>query len=371
MSNILDYLRWRGDLPLESVPFGEVDNLVLSELAALRWELLAQPGERATLRALQARVGEQAVSRGMTAEDDARLLPLAAASRRFGDAVLCDYAHEFDETIGKQFAAITLLLGDGSAFIAFRGTDGTVVGWKEDFNMCFESPVPSQTRAREYLLRASENHARPLRVGGHSKGGNLSLYAAATVPEAVQERILAVYSNDGPGLSDEVFASEGFARILPKLSSFVPQSSLFGMLLTHPETYAVVYSNSVSVFQHNPYTWQVEGGEFVKEKELRKGSVYVEQVLHRWLASLSPEQRKEFVGALFSMIEATKSQTVGKGLLEGLWRNPGAVWGALQGMDAKTRGTLITALASLVSAAVRYEQSLAPGQPEESTPPQK
>lgn len=359
MSNILDYMRWRGDLSLESAPFGEVDNLVLSELSNLRWEVLWQPGEAASLRELFARAQGRAFSRGMTEEDDARLLPLVAASQRFGGAVLCDYVHELDEAIGKQFAAITLLLSDQTAFVSFRGTDGTIVGWKEDFNMGFDAPVPSQTRARDYLCQAAERHQRPLRAGGHSKGGNLAVYAAATAPIEVRQRLLAVYSNDGPGLSDEVFRSEGFLDILPRLSSFVPQSSIFGMLLSHPETYAVVYSNAVSVFQHNPYSWQVEGGSFVKEKELRKGSLHMEQVMRRWLTSLDTRQRKDFVDALFSIVEATQAKSFGIGILGGALRNPGAIRDALQGMDAETRVGLISTLTALVSAAVQYEQSRA------------
>ena len=360
MGNILDYLRLRGGYPLARVPFGEVDNLVLSELSALRWERLTQPGEALSLRELQARVGHEPISRGITAIDDARLLLLAAASDRFGEAVLCEYTHESDEAIGKQFAAATFLLPDGTAFVSFRGTDGTVVGWKEDFHMAFSAPVPSQERAVEYLRQAAESHPRPLRTGGHSKGGNLALYAAALAPVAVQERLLAVYCNDSPGLSDEIVVGEGFARIRPKLFSFVPQSSLFGMLLTHPETYAVVYSNSISVFQHNPYTWQVEDAAFVKEKELRRGSQYAEQVLHRWLAGLSEKQRRDFVDTLFQLVEATKTESFGLAVVQNALRNPGAVWEALRGIDPETRVGLLRTLGSLVRAAVQYEQEHTP-----------
>ncbi len=354
MANIIDYVEKYGKYALSHMPFGEVDNLVLSELAALRWEKLMRPGEALTLRALQARVGGEPVSRGMTAEDDARLLPAAAASERFGMAILCEYEHEFDEAASMQFAAVTLLLPDDTAFVAFRGTDGTIVGWKEDFNMAFTAPVPSQHRAEGYLRRIAEKYARPLRVGGHSKGGNLALYAAATTTEAVQRQLLAVYTNDGPGMSEEVFASDGFARIVPKLFSFVPQSSLFGMLLDHTETYAVVYSDSVSVFQHNPYTWQVADGVFVKEKELRKGSQYVEQVLHRWLAGLSDQQRKDLVDSLFRIVESTKSKSFGLAVLQGAIRDPAAVRDALKGIDKETRLSLTAAMMKLVTAAINY-----------------
>ena len=355
MANLLDYLKWRGDLSLQTCPFGEIDNLILSQMSNFLWEKILSAGEVKTIAELLLLIKDQSIAQGITAADDEKLFPLVATSQRFGNVIACEYVHEQDEISEKQFAAITFILPDDTVFVSYRGTDSTLIGWKEDFNLAFTSPIPSQLHAQQYLQEIANHYGGLLRVGGHSKGGNLAMYAASTVDEGIQSTILDVFNNDGPGLSGAVANSEGYDRIKPRLSSFVPQSSVVGMLLIHPDMYTVVNSNSVSVFQHNPYSWQVEGPGFIREKELRKGSVYLEKVLKRWLAEIDEQQRKCFIDTLFRVLSSTDAKSFGKDLIYQTFRNPGAMLGALQDIDRETFGSLYESLTALVTAALDAE----------------
>ena len=161
-----------------------------------------------------------------------------------------------------QFAAMTFDLPDGSSYIAFRGTDATIVGWKEDFNMAFQYPVPSQAEAADYLNEAARHCRGKLYVGGHSKGGNLAVYAAANCRPDVSARLARVFSHDGPGFLEQALQSEAFRQVLPKIEKTLPQSSMIGMLLEHQENYKIVKSSSISIWQHNPFSWEINGDDF-------------------------------------------------------------------------------------------------------------
>lgn len=356
MGNILDYLRWRSDLTLWQHPLNEVDNLVLSQLASLRWEEGLAPDEQPTLRELWQRMEGRDFAQGITANDDIQLLLLTSQSRRFGDVRICHYVHEINMEENMQFAAVTFLLNDESIFVSFRGTDGTIVGWKEDFNLCLPTPIPSQLQAQRYLRNMLETYPNHLvYAGGHSKGGNLALYAAATLPKKMQHRLKAVYSNDAPGLHETIFLSDEYKRLELILHSFVPQSSVIGMLLMHSKVYNVVRSNSISVLQHNPYSWQVEQGKFVREKKLHSSSIYIEKVFKKWLSEMDNDHRRQFVNTLFEVLEATEARTFGNDLWVGILRNPKEIIASIKGIDSDTRQKLTATILALANAATQYE----------------
>lgn len=353
MSNILDYITWRGDLPFAAAPFNEVDGLILAQLSMLRWENGLEEGESARIEALFEPMNRQPVSVGFTAENDLRLLDRIAHCPRFGAITLRDYTRAFDEAAGMQFAAVTLCLDDGTAYVSFRGTDSTLVGWKEDCNMAFSTPVPAQEAARAYLEAAARRFSGPLRVGGHSKGGNLAMYASACADEATRERILEVYNNDGPGLSDRMNAPALYARITGRLRSFVPQGSVVGMLLAHPDRYVVVRSNSVSILQHDPYSWQVEGPAFVHLPSLSRDSARFDAAFRKWLGGVDEDDREVLIDTLFGVLAATNAQSFGREFWQGLARNPKSVLGAIQGIDPERRRRVSRMLTDLGAAVVR------------------
>jgi hypothetical protein len=203
-----------------------------------------------------------------------------------------------------QFAALTFLLPDGTAFLAFRGTDYSLVGWKEDFNMSFADSIPAQREALRYTREFADSYPLLLRLGGHSKGGNVAVYAAAKIEEAVQARILAVYNNDGPGFTDCLMGDPGYMAMVPKIHTYIPQSSIIGMLLEHEEPYTVVKSSLFSLLQHECYSWEINGGDFVHVDEITDHSRFIDRTLKHYLAANSKAARSAFVDEVFGLLGA-------------------------------------------------------------------
>lgn len=337
MSNILDYIAWRGDLPFSVVPVNEVDGLILAQLSMLRWENGLEPGQSAKISALYDAMNRPPVSVGFTPENDMRLLFEASHCVRFGEIVVRDYTHVFDENTGMQFAAVTFCLDDGTAYVSFRGTDCSLVGWKEDCDMAFSTPVPSQIAAWKYLEAAAGRVKGTLRVGGHSKGGNLAMYAAANAPEAIRARIAAVYSNDSPGLSDRMNARRLYENIVDRLHAFVPQDSIVGMMLAHPDRFTVIKSNSTGIMQHDPYSWQVKGPAFEHMPSLSQDSARFDAAFHKWLREVNEADRKVLIDSLFDVLSAAKSANFGLEFWHGLLHNPVSVLAAIKDISAEKR----------------------------------
>ena len=357
MANILDYLEWRGDLTLEQAPFNPVDGLILCRLAYVPFDGIAPgPGEGTATIGGAARVllaqqtpERRAVVSGLW-KGDAELLAALMDSGRFSGMLLENYVSELDPEEEKQFSAFTVCLGDGSRYVAYRGTDSTLVGWKEDFNMAFTTPVPAQRTAAEYLRARAAEKPGPLRVGGHSKGGNLAVFAAAFCGEETQGRILEVQNNDGPGFEAAVTAQPGYRRIAPRVRTLVPQSSVVGMLLEHEEAYTVVHSTQLGLMQHDLYSWQVRRAGFVCLESVDEGSRMVDRALKEWISSMTPAQRETFVDVLFGLLDASGAQTVGQ-LSLGWLKNAGALARTLKGIDEPTREAMSSILKALSRAA--------------------
>ena len=352
MANLLDYLSWRGDVPFSCAPFNDVDNLILCEFSYLSLEHALPEGGEMTVAELSEALRDIPGAFGYIEQDSNRaMLALMGEGERFAGARVCFYRHETSVELEKQFAAMTLLLPDGTAFIAFRGTDNTLIGWKEDFNLSFACPVPAQADALVYLLEASRRFSMPFRVGGHSKGGNLSVYAAAFAPDEVQDRLLSIFSNDGPGMDEGTFASCGYMRIVGKVRSIVPDSSIIGMLLQHHEDYMVVKSTASGLMQHNPFSWQVRRAGFEVIDDVRPGSRHLDQVLRSWLSGMTATERMTLVDTLFDALAATHITTV-ENIGEAVLHNAGAMLAALRNMDAPTRRRVRQLVTGLLGAKV-------------------
>ena len=208
---------------------------------------------------------------------------------------------EIYEEMTKQFFALTFHLPDGSLVISYRGTDMSLTGWKEDFNMSFEDTVPSQKDALSYLNRIAAKYKGKIFLTGHSKGGNLAVYATANASKRIQQRIVRVFNNDGPGFNEESRTYSILPSIADKVVTIVPSSSIVGMLLEHLPSYRVIESTSVSIFQHDPYTWCFDGPHFAYKENLSDDSLMMNRILSTWIKSLSREKRETFVDSLFSI----------------------------------------------------------------------
>ncbi|MEA4892132.1 MAG: DUF2974 domain-containing protein [Peptococcaceae bacterium] len=318
MANVFDYLMWRGDLSLSQSGFNDVDNILLSLIAYIPFDgIVAEaPGGGVTLaEAAERFLARPDAFKAARVRRDVELLAAMKDCPRFREMRLSAYVNQIDAAAEKQFAALAVELGKGTQgksayYIAFRGTDNTLVGWKEDFNMSFMSPVPAQVEAARYLEKAAQALQGEFLIGGHSKGGNLAVYAAAFCPAAIQARIRQVYNNDGPGFDSGVLASAGHQAVKDRIRTFVPQTSVVGMLLEHEESYTVIRSVQVGLLQHDPYSWQIQGTQPAFLGEVSAGCRFFDRTIKDWVAGMDQSQREQFVDLLYEILGATNVQTL-------------------------------------------------------------
>lgn len=361
MTNLFDYLDWRGDLTFQQAPFNLVDNLILSCLGYVVLDSIVSGFDCDSMITVKetADLFVQLPERvkNLRVPEDETLLVSMGKSKRFGALQLLYHVQQLDREAEKQFAAITINLGDGSHYVAYRGTDLSITGWKEDFNMTFRSGVPAQQEAVRYLQRVAEITTGPLYVGGHSKGGNLAAFAAAFVKPEVQQRILAVYNNDGPGFLEDVIESAGYKAICQKIQTFIPQTSLFGMMLEHAEPFTIIESSGHFIMQHDPYSWTVLGPDFIYLEQVTASGRFLDQTIRGWLANLSSEQREQFVDALFDIVTVEETDNLQD--LAKLWlRNGGELLKTLRNVDEETAEMMRRTLKLLVQNMGRSVQSL-------------
>lgn len=355
MGNLFDYLEWRGDLTFAQSEFNKVDNLVLSVLSYVELTGIAPEegcNEKITIKEAADYYFEfhdlKEDAPGLLLSNDfIKLFYIMARSKRFGSLQISHYVNHVDEAEEKQFSALTVYLGDRTAFIAFRGTDDTIVGWKEDFNMSFQTPVPSQTEAVSYLKMIMKQTRCKLRLGGHSKGGNLAVFATAFSGIRAQRRVIEIYNNDGPGFTRKIIETDEYKNIMEKIHTYVPQSSVIGMLLEHEESYQVVHSNQKGIFQHDPFSWEITGTEFVYEKNLTHESRVVDQTLKEWILSMDDAQKSEFVDALFGIFEDEEYTTLSELSIKSL----GAMIKSYNNMAEETRHMLQKTIKLLIEQA--------------------
>ena len=329
MGDIFEYLEWRGDIPFSVSPFNEADNLVLAELAYTDLEgIIPEDGgitvEMACHRYFSLHSEEEVLSRRTFYKLAPFLLKNLADSPRFGGMVLSGYINEVDQDTDKQIAAVTYKLPDGTYYLAFRGTDNTIVGWKEDCRLAFMESTAGQVRAAAYLdemfraISAAEDAesgelppSKPVfRVGGHSKGGNLAVYASAFCDGETKDSIKEVWSNDGPGFLRSVTATEEYRSILPRIKSFIPSCSVFGVLLDNPVQHTVIKSDGKLLWQHDALTWQVSRDHFVRSAEQQALSLFVDRTMQDWLLGLDLADREVFIDSIFALLEAGEGDTL-------------------------------------------------------------
>ncbi len=318
MSNVLDYIAWRGDLSFDASPFNEIDVLVLCQITYLRFDgILGLENFKSslTMRELsdvfqktpdfesRSSVGVL-INRGTV-----DVLIAAAKSERFANVRITGFVNVVDLAKEEQFAAVTYILSPKKSVVIFRGTDDNIVGFKEDFNLCILDEVPAQKDAVRYLERAAREVKGRLVVGGHSKGGNLSVYASAMCSPSVKRRISAIYNLDGPGFQEKKIHSQEFYEVIPKLHSYYPHFSIVGMFFTRAGKYSVVDSDQTGILQHDPLSWHVMGNGFELMEDFDGASAFFSKTLNAWLMGVSREQQVQFIETLFNVLESTDAKT--------------------------------------------------------------
>ena len=311
--NLLDYLQWRGDLSFRASPFNDVDALLLAELSHLRYPFAAEC-EMTLIEAVQKwnELPENERFKGLERirEQTGKLLISAAESTRFGRVRVTRYSELKDEQAEMEFSAVCFLLPEKTVFIAYRGTGDDLIGWKEDLNMVFMEAVPSQKEAARYAEEAASVYPdRDLILGGQSKGGNLAVWAGAHLSSDLKRRLNAVYNLDGPGFIGGLTRKPEYGEISGRVISYVPASSLVGVLMGECP-YTCIKSSSLSVLQHDPFTWMICGTSFVREEARSKSGELIEKYVDGLLFNMSRAGREEFVEKLFRDLTAYNAKTV-------------------------------------------------------------
>lgn len=310
MGNIMDYISWRGDLSFEQSQFNEVDNLILACFSYVNLDGISAVTKQKGigLKKLTKEFMKLHTMKELEADKSfIRLAPFMmmemAKSVRFGKCVVRNYVNDIVTEAEQQFAAMEIVLEDGTSYVSFRGTDDTIIGWKEDFNLS-TGVVPAQKRAIEYLQKISEHTDGMLRAGGHSKGGNLAIYGSVMCKSA-HEKILEIYSNDGPGFSREFQELPETKEMMPKIIRIIPEYSIIGTLLEHEKEPVIVASSSKGLLQHDGFSWEVQGPALVRRDSLNKTALRFIEILHKWIDGMDMEQKRLLIEDLFATLQAS------------------------------------------------------------------
>ena len=331
---IIDYVHWRGDISFQIQPYNSIDYLILSNLAYVHFDgITFQPS--LTLNEAY----EQYINSQYVFEDESHsLFEKVSHAPRYQNIRILSYMNDVNPELIKQFAVVTFLLENQTLFVAFRGTDESLIGWHEDFLMLCETIIPSQTSAVNYLneigqfkyqstLKQSlqnqylgsltqrlrkhfqyKKQGLPILLGGHSKGGNLAMYAACFCDENLSQRILKVYNFDGPGFQEDMLASKNYQNMLPRIISYIPHYSFFGIVLGHEENYHVIQSHNEGMLQHNSFSWHVTKDDFVKD-ELSYESVQFAIKVILFLEKMTIEEKRLFVETMFVLFDSLNLHT--------------------------------------------------------------
>lgn len=354
MTGIFDYIAWRGDISMDMCPFNEIDGVILARFSYLPMEAAFDfsTGIHFTIyEIVEKLLSVQNIDQLVRLADDIKLMEALRDSVRFNKIEIFDYVNRLSEKVQLQFSAITARLNDHKLYIAFRGTDNTIIGWKEDFNMCFVCPVQAQVLAAEYLERIGCKSSDSLMVGGHSKGGNLAVYAAAFCSRKIQDRITNVYNFDGPGFDERVLRTDEYKRICLRVQTFVPQSSIVGMLLGHEEEYTIVHSAQKNgLWQHDIYSWEVKRNHFICLETINNSSKFIDFTLKAWIAEMDYAEREKLVDTVYAVLNKTQVNTI-RELNESKFSNAMIIMKSIKDLDEPTKRAVIQSIKSLVRAA--------------------
>jgi len=319
MKNMLDYIKEFGHVSFEERAFSEIDALVLTELEYLPLEKVVPSdvnGEHfATVKDIAEYMKEHKQelfdeNPMMITQERHEVSQVIADAPRFQSLKFFGVVSVWDKDTTKQFAAVTVEVEPSVRLVVFRGTDETLIGWKEDFLMTYSPLVAAQTDAKEYLAKQASLFDGDLMVSGHSKGGNLAIYAAATQEEDVQLRIVDIFCFDSPGLYRSVLETKGYQNIVPLAMRYIPQDSLVGLMLESEVPYVIVKSNATGAMQHSAMTWEIEDGQFIKMEKLTKNSQLNDQTFKKWTESVSDEELELFWNVFFELLFSVGIDTV-------------------------------------------------------------
>ena len=358
MADIIDYALLNAHKDFDTLPYSKIDSLVFSELAYLSFDSIVPNSKSRSKGLLFSDIAESESYEALfplerTAERNKKLLNAVAYSKRYGKVRVNYYEDIFDIEKDTQFCAITFILPNGDACIAFRGTDSTITGWKENFNMLFTSPVAAQSHSVIYVNTVAKKIKGNIILTGHSKGGNLAIYSGSMCSPIVKNKIVEIQSFDSPGFTKEFIESKEHTETEKIIRKFMPEESLVGVLLNNREQYRIIKSEGSGIMQHDPFLWQIdiESNDFIDGEKLYMSSKFFDATFNDWVNSSTPEQREQFVEALFQIINAFNSENALSfvDLTDNIKSNSSVAYETLKGLDPEMRSLVMQGIGDLFS----------------------
>lgn len=301
MTDIFDYLKWRGDLTFEVVPLNEIDALIFSAFAYIEMDSIFSYHEFVSIKDLY--------DRYKTIEEDSifkkkqnELFKVLSESKRFQDIVVTRYFNEVNENKEMQISGTTFILPNDILYVAFKGTDSTLTGWKEDFNLSYMKVIPSEEKALSYLNEILYSTKKKVYVGGHSKGGNLAMYASLFCEN--DENILQVHNFDGPGFSKEIVEMENYKKRKEKITTYIPKSSIVGNILNKDTKTYIVKSKQIGILEHDLYSWIVSSNRFIYAKEVSLEIKNLSESLNEAIEKIPKEDKEKIIDLVYEILKS-------------------------------------------------------------------
>ena len=356
MANIVDYLKWRGDVPFEISPFNEVDALVLCELVYSPFEgLVPGPGlkEKISIEDLCDRFflkfsDEELLKRVALTKLAPFLMKEMAHSKRFGGMKIAGFMNEVDAENQSQFSVCTFYVPDGTIFVAFKGTDDSLVGWKEDFNMCFSPGTGGQLKAVKYLNHNLARTMKPIRIGGHSKGGNFAVYGSAFSKTHIKDSIIDIYNFDGPGFIPELLKTPEYKHIVKRIHKFIPEESIIGLLMYTKSKTKVVASTAKGINQHDPMSWQVLKDKFEYKDKVAASSEVIDEIITKWSMQFDYDTRAAFVDVFFASLQSSGATKMSE-ITSSKVRSVASLTKEIQSLDPDNQALVIDVFVKLLA----------------------
>lgn len=346
--NIIDYALCQNDkFSLKKV--NEVDSLIFSQFCYFRFEKLikkySDSGQKLYIRDIALEENLSLLFENIRAlRERINFCYALAQSSRYREIEIVGQTESVSKGEGKQFSATTFLLDNENLYVAFRGTEATITGWREDFMLAYSDGIPSQDEALKYFCGIASIFPYPhVYVGGHSKGGNMAVYAAAMCGEKVKKRITKVFNHDGPGFKRTFCATSEYTEIKERICCFVPQNSVVGMIWENCENMQIVKSKGMGVFQHNPFSWLVQGDEFAKNENLTSFSAEYRDALNDWLYNTSNKKKESFFNAFINIFEKSGTESLTE-FFHNIHKHLPIVFSELRALDAETKEMVIWVL---------------------------
>lgn len=315
MADIRDYLDWRGDLSFADSDFNEIDALILTQFVYLDFNGILSEGceealmlKEASRRYFEAHGPEETKNLAILLSNCEGITKKMIVSDRFKKLPVFNFVDKYDVKEAIQFSALTVKLDSKRLFVSFRGTDDSLAGWQEDFKLCYMTPVTAQLEAAEYLRKLCQWWDGEIILGGHSKGGNLAIYATMCLEDEHKDKVTKIYNFDGPGFMKEIVEGEEYKKVISKTLSYIPQGSYVGMIMYNKGVVEVVKSANKGFMQHAVVSWQLHGKKFENDK-LENYSLLFNECTKNWVEKIDSDKKEQFINSIFYLLKSGEMET--------------------------------------------------------------